>query len=87
LLTGITFKRINNNLVEKYSKQRRNHCSEAKVLTSAEIIAVREEKEAKNAEKRTAKERYWALNGKVDLARRAWRGGIARIDLGILTFE
>lgn len=48
---------------------------------------MREEKEAKNAEKRTAKERYWALNGKVDLARRAWRGGIARIDLGILTFE
>jgi hypothetical protein len=79
--------RINNDLVEKHTKQRRNrakaHCGEAKVLTSAEIIAVREEKEVKDAEKRAAKERYWALNGKVDLARRAWRDGIGRIDLDI----
>jgi hypothetical protein len=33
---------------------------------------VREKKEVKDAEKRAAKERYWALNEKVDLARRAW---------------
>jgi hypothetical protein len=44
---------------------------------------VREEKEVKDAEKRATKERYWALNGKVDLARRAWRDGIERIDLDI----
>jgi hypothetical protein len=32
---------------------------------------VREEKEIKDTEKRAVKERYWALNKKVDLARRA----------------
>jgi hypothetical protein len=93
-LTAITdrhnLQRINNDLVEN-TKQRRNrtkaYYGEAKVLTSAEIIAVREDKEAKTAEERAAKERYWALNGKVDLARRAWRDGITRIDLDIFTFE
>jgi hypothetical protein len=65
-LTAITdrqnLQRINNDLVKKHTKQRRNrakaHCGEVKVLTSAEIITVREKKKIINAEKRAAKERY-----------------------------
>jgi hypothetical protein len=39
------------------------------------------------SQRQAAKKRYWALDGKVGLARRAWRDGISKIDLYIFTSE
>ena len=39
------------------------------------------------SQRQAAKKKYWALNGKVDLARLAWRDGISNIDLYIFTSE